>query len=127
MALRTYVSMLRIVFGARSDEHARRTAEWFEEYIRGTLEPSDDVSVTQVLCYGDSQAPDEQINRLKLARNELIKLRYRDTMYHAQEIDKMICKLQAKAMDEEALAPNYDWNRIDEIMKLIDQGEEPLI
>lgn len=127
MALRTYISMLRVVFAARSDEHAKRTALWFKDHLESTLEPNDDVDVTQVLAYGDEQVPDENLNILKRARNILIRLKYKDTMYIAEELDKRICLLQAKMMDEDAMAPNYDWNRIDTIMRLLDQGEEPLL
>lgn len=127
MALRTYISMLRVVFSARSDEHAKRTALWFKDHLETTTEPNDDVSVTQVTAYGNDLAPDESLNVLKHARNILIKLKYKDTMYIAEELDKRICLLQAKMMDEDAMAPNYDWNRIDTIMQLLDKGEEPLI
>lgn len=128
MALRTYISMLRIVFSARSDGHANKTAEWFKDHLESeVLEPNDDVKVTQVLAYGDLASPDEDINVLKRARNVLVRMKYKDTMYLAEEVDKRICLLQARMMDEDALAPNYDWNRIDAIMKLIDKGEEPLI
>lgn len=127
MALRTYISMLRVVFAARSDEHAKRTALWFKDHLESTTEPNDDVSVTQVTAYGNDLAPDESLNVLKHARNILIKLKYKDTMYIAEELDKRICLLQAKMMDEDAMAPNYDWNRIDTIMHLLDAGEEPLL
>lgn len=127
MALRTYISMLRVVFSARSDEHAKRTAHWFKEHLETTLEPRDDVSVTQVTAYGDDLIPDEALNVLKQARNILIRLKYKDTVYIAEEMDKRICLLQARMLDEEAHAPNYDYNRIDTIMKLLDAGEEPLL
>lgn len=128
MPLRTYVSMLRIVFGARSEGHAKATADWFRNHLEDEiLEPNDDVKVTQVLPYGDLMAPDEDINVLKRARNILVRMKYKDTMYIAEELDKRICLFEARMMDEEAHAPNYDWNRIDTIMKLIEQGEDPLL
>lgn len=128
MPLRTYVSMLRIVFGARSEGHAKATADWFRDHLEEEiLEPGDDVKVTQVLAYGDAVAPDEDINCLKRARNILVRLKHKDTVWLAEEIDKRICLLEARMLDEEAIAPNYDWNRIDTIMKLIEQGEDPLL
>jgi hypothetical protein len=127
MSMRTYISMLRVVFSARSDEHAKRTASWFKEHLEQVTEPRDDVSVTQVTAYGDDLAPDENINVLKHARNILIRLKYKDTMYIAEELDKRICLLQLRMLDEDAHAPNYDYNRIDTIMKLLDAGEDPLL
>lgn len=127
MRSRTFVAMLRIVFSAREEMHAKRTAEWFARQLEETLEPSDDIKVTQVLAYGDSPSPDEEINMLKRARNILVKLNYKDTMYLAEEIDKRICLLEARMIDEDAHAPNYDYSRIEKVMKLQQAGEDPLI
>lgn len=124
--MRTYIAMLRVVFDARSDLHANGTAHWFREHIESTLEPNDNVDVTQVFCYGDGSKPDEVINRLKTARNELIRLRYRDTMDIAQLVDQVICKLEHQVGEDE-LAPNYDYTRIYEFSKIIEKGEEPLL
>lgn len=95
--------------------------------MEDTLEPRDDVTVTQVTPYGDDLIPDEYLNVLKRARNILVRLRHKDTVWLAEELDKRIILLQLRMMDEDAHAPNYNYNRISTILELIDKGEEPLI
>ena len=125
--LRTYLAMYRVAFTAPSNLHANSTAEWLRQHIESTLDPGDTVDTTQVFAFGDDSAPDELINLLKKSRNELTRLKFRDTMNLAQQLDIVIWKLQSHVSADDDLAPNYDWNRIIEVAAALDRREDPLV
>ena len=91
------------------------------------MDEEDTARVTQVICIGESLRDDEVLNRLRVARNELTKLHYKDTMDLAQQVDMVIWKLQSLLNGENDLPSDYDYNRIIEIKQAIGRGEWPMI
>lgn len=124
--LQTYVAVLRVVYSSRSPVHAERTAEWFRDHVEHILDPDDEVTLTQCLSFGAPETPEAQILALRKARNELVRLKYTDTVAAAQQLDMFIFRLERNLHDNDVL-PDYDYNRIVDITSLIDAGKEPLI
>lgn len=111
---------------AESDVHADKTAEHLKERIGEQIEDEDTVRVTQIACIGEPLHLDEVLARLRVARNELVRLHYRDTMSLAQELDKVIWKLRGQVSDDDPLPNDYDYNRIVTIAEALNRGENPL-
>ena len=124
--LRPYLAQVRVGYEAANDFEAEATAERFVSRIEEDLEEDDTARVTQVVCIGEALREDEVINRLRIARNELATLHYKDTMDIAQLVDQVIWKLLQLAGEDEALPNDYDYNRIIRIKKALDRGEYPL-
>lgn len=124
--LRTYIAQLRVGFDADSDVHAEATAEGFVDRLNEVLEEDDTARVTQVLCIGEPLREDEVINHLRLARNDLARLHYRDTMNLAQQVDMVIWKLAQISSDEDSLPNDYDYDRIIRLKEALNRKENPL-
>lgn len=123
---RPYIAQFRVGYTAISDVHAEKTAEYLEARLEEVLDEDDTVRVTQVVCMGEPLVKEETLNRLRLARNELCRLEYRDAMNFAQQLDMVIWKLIKRASDDDPLPNDYDYNRIVEIMHSLQRGENPL-
>ena len=124
--LRPYIALYRVAFGAESDLLADQQAEFLKARIEEHLEDDETARVTQVAGAGEPLHQDEALARLRLARNELIRLRYKDAMYVAQEVDKIIWKLRGQVGDDDPLPNDYNYNRVSEILQALDRGENPL-
>lgn len=125
--LRTYLLNLRIAFAARDDVHAEHQADKLDARVEEFLEPGDTVRQTQLICIGDNEKSDEVITLLKLARNGLCKLGFKDTMNHAQQLDMIIWRLDnLRAEDDPDQLADYDYNRIINVTKAVARGENPL-
>jgi len=123
---RPYIIQLRVGVTAESDLLADKIADNLSARVEEFLDDGDTSRVMQVVCLGEPLRMEEQITRLKIARNELIRLRYKDTMSMAQSLDQVIWKLMKQVTDDEALPNDYNYNRIVEIAEALDRGENPL-
>lgn len=123
---RLYTALFRVSFSERSEVHADSTADFLGARMEEHLDDDDTVRVMQVVCIDEPLMLAETLVRLELARNELVRLRYRDTMSLAQEVDKVIWKLSHQVSDDDPLPNDYDYNRIVAIAEALDRGENPL-
>lgn len=123
---RSYLAQLQVGFMAKSDVYADQTADYLKARVDEHLDEDDSVRVTQVVCTDEPLRPEETLIRLKIARNELVRLRYKDTMSLAQELDKVIWKLRKLVSDDDPLPNDYDYNRIVNIAEALNRGENPL-
>jgi hypothetical protein len=123
---RPYIIQIRVGLTADSDVHADHTADHLQARLEETLEDDDTVRVTQVALAGEPLVQEEVLTRLRLGRNELARLPYKNTMNLAQEVDKIIWMLIKRADDDDALPNDYDYNRIVNITKALRRGENPL-
>ena len=124
--LRTYIAMFRVAFGARDDRHAEATADHLDARISEHLDDRDTVRITQLFSLGDPTRAEEYINHLKIARNDLCRLSYKDTMNIAQLVDRVVWKLEKMVPEDEATPNDYDHNRILRVYEAISRGENPL-
>ncbi len=125
--LRPFIIQFRVGALARSDVHAEALAERLVSRMEEHLEEDDTVSWTQITEVGEPAKQEEVITRLALGRNELIRLHFKDTMALAQELDRVIWKLTQRVEDDETELPNdYDYNRVIEVEKALNRGENPL-
>lgn len=123
---RTYIAQLRVAFTAESDVHAEAQVDWLKARLEEQLDEDDTVRATQIVCFGEPETKEETLTRLRLARNELIRLNYKDAMNLAQQLDMMIWMLIKRASDEDVLPNDYDYNRIIRVSHALKRGENPL-
>lgn len=123
---RPYIAQVRIGFMGESDVHADTQMDWIVARIHEHLEDDDTVRMTQLVCVGDPETKEEVLTRLRLARNELCRLGYKDTMNLAMEVDKVIWMLIKRASDEDSLPNDYDYNRIIRVTEALKRGENPI-
>jgi len=116
----------RIAFLSESDVHAEQQMDWVKARIEEQLDEDDTVRVTQIVCIGEPETKEETLTRLRLARNELIRLEYKDTMNIAQQVDMVIWMLVKRVNDEDPLPADYDYNRVVRIAEAFKRGENPL-
>lgn len=109
-----------------SDVHAEAQMDWIEARIHEQLDDEDSVRTTQIVCFGEPETKEETLTRLRLARNELCRLNYKDTMNLAQQLDKVIWMLIKRVDDEDSLPNDYDYNRVIKITEALKRGENPL-
>lgn len=124
--LRTYIAMFRVAFGARDDLHAQSVADHLDARMSEHLDDKDTIRLTQLFTLGDPTRAEEFINHLKLARNDLCRLPYRDTMDIALLVDKVIYRLEKMVPEDESIPNDYDHNRILQVHAAISRGENPL-
>jgi hypothetical protein len=124
---RDYIACYRVAFAARSELHARRTAEHFRQHIESTLDEGDTVDTTQLFVFDGASTPEQIVNHLKIARNDLCRLGYSDTMNIAQLVDQVIWRLEQHVTEDDEVPENYDWNRVPTVFDMIKRGVEPLI
>lgn len=123
---RPYIAQIRVGFDSESDVHAEETTDHLVARLEEHLDEDDTVRCTQIVCMGEPLTKEETLTRLRLARNELCRLDYRDAMNLAQQIDMVIWKLIKRADDDDALPNDYDYNRIIEVVHALRRGENPL-
>lgn len=123
---RPYIAQVRIGFMSDSDVHAEAQMDWIEARIHEQLDDEDSVRTTQIVCFGEPETKEETLTRLRLARNELCRLNYKDTMNLAQQLDKVIWMLIKRVDDEDSLPNDYDYNRVIKITEALKRGENPL-
>lgn len=124
--IRPYIAQVRVGFLSESSVHADSTMDWIKARIEDQLDEDDTVRITQIVCVGEPETREETLTRLRLARNELIRLHYKDTMDLAQQIDKVIWMLIKRASDDDSLPNDYDYNRVVRIAEALNRGENPL-
>lgn len=125
-ASNTYIAVLRVAFASADEVNAQAKAEKLEEEIEEHLEEEDTVRTTQLFSLGDPVRPEEMINHLKIARNDLCRLPYADCMNLAQSLDRVVWMLEKTVPEDDAIPNDYDWNRIIEIKHAVVRGENPL-
>ena len=123
---RPYIAQVRIGFMSDSDVHAESQMDWIKARIEEQLDDDDTVRTTQIVCFGDPETKEETLTRLRLARNELCRLNYKDTMNLAQQVDMVIWKLIKRSDDEDSLPNDYDYNRVIRVAESLKRGENPL-
>jgi hypothetical protein len=123
---RPYIAQVRVGFTSESDIHAESTMDYVKARIEEQLEDDDTVRITQIAVVGEPLVQEETLTRLRLARNELVRLEYKDTMNLAQQLDMVIWMLIKRSKDEDAFVDQYDYNRIIRIAESLKRGENPL-
>lgn len=124
--VRPYIAQVRIAFEAESDVHAESRMDWIKARINEQLDEDDTVRVTQLVSFGEPETKEEVLTRLRLARNELIRLSYKDAMNLAQQLDMMIWMLIRRASDDDPLPNDYNYNRVILIAEALKRGENPI-
>lgn len=119
-----YFSLLRIVFGARSEAHAIQTGEHFASRVEEFLEEGDSVEVLQTSQFGQYETPVQEIHILRQARNILLRLPHTDTHATAQMLDKFAWYLETGQTELDV--NNYDFNRVSRIADEVLKGGNPL-
>lgn len=125
-----YVLMLKVVFGAQDELHARIIAEHLSDEVEKELEleTGDSVDITQLLAFpaGVDLAPEEMLNVFRLARNGLFKTRIGEAFDVATMLDKYIHVLEHPTDDPALAISNYDYGRPIRIAKAVYEGKNPL-
>lgn len=126
--MKPYFVTFRAIIYAPSEVDAISWAEETADAARATLIPEDgdDFYVTQITPYNAEITPQETVTTLRLARNVLIRTRYKDCYEVAQQIDKFAHELERRT-DENSKGVTYDWTRFMEIAKeILDGGAGPI-
>ena len=123
---RPFILQFRAGITAASDIHAEHIADHLVARMEETLDEDDNVRWTQIADSGEPLVLEETLTRLRLARNELCRLHYKDAMNIAQQVDQIIWMLIKRASDDDSLPNDYDYNRIVKITESLQRGENPL-
>lgn len=124
--LRPFIAQVRIGLGAESEIHAESQLDYLCAQLTEHLDDDDSVRVTQIVHAGEPEVQEETLTRLRLARNELVRLNYKEGMDLAQQLDMVIWKLIRLASDDDSLPNDYNYNRIVTIAHALKRGENPL-
>ncbi len=123
-----YVATIRLTYKAEDDVEAQLIAELARERAESELdtqEDEDEAILTQVTSFAVAVEPRELLTRLALARNDLIRTRYRECFELARQLDQLSDALQKRLMPDEVT--DYDFGHFIEIAgKVLNEGANPL-
>lgn len=123
----TYVATIRLAYTADDDVEAQLIAELARERAESELdteEDKDEAILTQVTNFAVAVEPRELLTRLTLARNDLIRTRYRECFELARQLDILSDALQKRLMPDEVT--DYDFGRFLEVAgKVLNEGANP--
>lgn len=127
--LTAVVATYRVVIFVADELDAAVVAEVIREHIEADLDPEDGdfVSLTQVIPFGPhvGVTPTEMCDKLRVARNVLIRTRIKECFDLARELDKMIFVLSNRRDDVNDLA-GYDWSSMLNIAADVLKGKFPI-
>lgn len=135
MSAEKYVATLRAIFEADSEVDAMLIADTIADNGKKDLEldEGDTLDVTQVLAISDFRhiTPQETIFILKKARNALIRVKFKDCYFMAQELDKIIhylgFQVDSGSPHASIEAPSYDYGSfLDIAHQVLKMGRDPL-
>jgi len=123
----TYYATVVASYDADNEVEARLIAETVRENAGRDLDESegstDEVWVDQVVAVLGDLSPIAVIQRLKITRNDLIRLRKNDCFDTARELDKIAWALEQGQSSEYA---SYDYGKFLEVAKTVLEGQDIL-
>lgn len=122
-----YVTTLRVVINASSDQEAWYLAETMRQEIVPLLNVDDAderVEVTQVTNFTTHLVPLEVVERLRIARNLLIHTRLKECLNVARELDQCIWVLKHRREDMWEMG-DYPWDRWQSLVLEVQANQEP--
>ncbi len=122
----TYYTTLIATFSAADDVEARLISETLRENAEKDLEEGDEVWVDDVVSTSPPNTPHTTIHRLKVARNDLIRLKTNDCYDLARELDKTAWVLEQRMTSDNADFTRYDYGDFLNIVKRVLNGEDVL-
>lgn len=121
-----YIATLRAIYNAANAAEAQAIADQIA--LNGAvdleLEEDETLSVTQVTDNSEELQPAELCQRLRQARNGLLRTRIREAYDQARELDKFIYVLQHRQEEDFQLA-GYDWSSFVKLATEIWAGKHP--
>ncbi len=122
----TYYTTLIATFEALSDVEARMISETIRENAEKDLEEGDEVWVDDVLETTPPSTPHALIHRLKLVRNDLIRLKTTDCYDLARELDKLAWVLNKRMNPHTVDFTGYNYGDFLDTVKAVLNGETKL-
>lgn len=121
-----YVATLRAIFEATDDAQAMLIADKIRENgsvdLNDDDDSDDDLFVTQVTSNSLDISPEETIQLFRHARNALIRLKVKECVDLARELDKWIFRLVKRVPDES----NYDYGHFMDVVEDVLNGGNPI-
>lgn len=118
-----YYTTLIAAYEAMHDVEARIIAETIRENAGKDLEEGDDVWVDDVVETSPPTTPHALIHRLRVTRNDLIRLKSNECYDLARELDKIAWMLERRMDSQSVDFTAYDYGAFLDTVKRVLSGE----